>query len=358
MKERNYSVWLGTFALMSALTVSIQCARSNGDDQVVATVAGHEITLSQVDQRWGELDPGSRMQARQQMYDGRTGTLDQMIAEKVIELAAHAKGVTPDQLLQTEIPKRVHAVTEDEIAAAYREAADQTRGTTLEQVRPRIREYLQEQRYGAALHALVDELRKASNQIEISLDPPRLQVNSTSSDPVRGPATAPVTIVEFSDFQCPFCKQARPTLKKIQAAFGDRVRLIHRNAPLPNHPDAMPAAEAGQCAHDQGKFWEYHDVLFDNQQALERPRLKEYAVKAGLDSETFTTCLEEGMFRRNVEQDVIDAQAYGVSSTPTFFINGRILMGAVPYETLEKVIREELARNDSLVARGETAARR
>jgi protein-disulfide isomerase len=357
MKHCNYSVRLRILALISALTVSIQCARTSGDDQIVATVGGHEITLSQVDQRWNELDPGSQMQARQQMYDGRTRTLDQMIAEKVIELAAHANGVTPQQFLLTEIPRRIHAVTEDEIAATYREAADQTRGTTLEQVRPRIREYLEEQRYGAALRALVDELRTASDQIDISLEPPRLQVNSTSNERVRGPATAPVTIVEFSDFQCPFCKQAGPTLKEIQAAFGDRVRLIYRDAPLPNHPDAPLAAEAGQCAHDQGKFWEYHDILFDHQHALERSRLKEYAVTAGLDSKKFTTCLDEGRFQRNVQQDVVDAQAYGVSSTPTFFINGRILMGAASYETWERVIREELARSGGLVAQRQSAAR-
>lgn len=342
MRTHHQSACLFMLALLLAVG-GTRCARTATAD-VAATVGDGTITLADVDQRWADADPASRLQVRQQTYDARTQALEQIIAEHLIEREARRRSIRAEQLLDTEIPKRAPPVTEAEIVAAYREAGDQVANTGLEELRPRIREYLQEQRYGEALRAFVGELRAESTDVRINLEPPRLSVQTSSTDPARGPATAPVTIVEFSDFQCPFCRQAAPTLQKIQKTFGDRVRLIYRDAPLPNHPEAFVAAEAAQCAHDQGRFWEYHDVLFANQQALERSRLTEYAAAAGLDQGRFSTCLEDGRFRTRVEQDLGDAQAYGIASTPTFFINGRVVMGALPYDRLERIIQEELAR--------------
>ncbi|HUE86990.1 MAG TPA: thioredoxin domain-containing protein [Vicinamibacterales bacterium] len=335
---------LRTMALMSAALVSVQCARPSVEAEVVATVEGREITLAEVDRRWSQLDPASRMQAQQQMYEGRAQALNQLIGERMIELAAQTRGMPPEMLLETEIVKRASLVTEDDVDKAYRDAGEQAASTPLDHVRPRIREYLQQQRSAAAAGAFVEELIEASGAVAITLDPPRLDVRSLPADPAHGPADAPVTIVEFSDFECRFCKQAVPTLAKIRATFGDRVRIVYRDAPLPNHPAAYGAAEAAQCAHEQGKFWPYHDLLFANSPAFDAPRLKEYARTAGLDAARFDACLDGGIFRPAVEEDIADAQRYGVSSTPTFFVNGRIVMGAVAYETLEQIVREELER--------------
>ena len=345
MRTQHLSAWLLTLGVVLAAAGAARCARTSGSADVAATIGDLTITLADVDQRWSDADPASRMQVRQQTFDARTQALEQIVAEHLIEREARRRGIPAEQLLDVEIPKRTPQVTEAEIVAAYREAGDQVKDAKLDDLRPRIRDYLQEHRYGEALRAFVNELRQEATDVRVNLEPPRLAVQTAPTDPGRGPATAPVTIVEFSDFQCPYCRQAAPTLKKIQETFGDRVRLVYRDAPLPTHPEALVAAEAAQCAHDQGKFWEYHDVLFANQQALQRARLREYAAVVGLDERRFSACLDGGRFRADVERDLGDAQAYGIASTPTFFVNGRVVMGALPYERLEQIVEEELARH-------------
>jgi protein-disulfide isomerase len=162
--------------------------------------------------------------------------------------------------------------------------------------------------------------------------------------PARGPETAPVTIVEFSDFQCPFCSRVVPTIKKIHETYGDKVRIVFRDLPLPQlHPNAIKAAEAAQCANEQGKFWDMHDKLFANQGALGVPELKKYAAELGLKSDVFDQCLDSGKAEANWKKDSEDAQKYGLTGTPGFFVNGRMIGGAQPYETFAQMIDEELA---------------
>ncbi len=333
--------------LLSTALIHVQCTDRVEDRDVVGTVGGHKITVTEVDRRWEQLDPASRIQAQQQIYEGRARALNQLIGERLIELEAQAKGIVPEQLIQTEITKRLQPVTEADIVSAYRAAGDLTRGMSLEQARPRIREYLEQQRSSEAARAFVDELTRSDDRVAITLDPPRLGVRTLPTDPARGPPNAPVTIVEFSDFQCPFCKQALPTLQRIQATFGDQVRQVYRHSPLPNHPAAFAAAAASDCAHEQGRFWPYHDLLFANYQTLEPPRLKEYARAVGVDAKKFDACFDSGQSSEAVVEDLEDAQRYGVASTPTFFINGRMVMGAVSYEALEQIVRQELDRAQS-----------
>jgi protein-disulfide isomerase len=169
---------------------------------------------------------------------------------------------------------------------------------------------------------------------------------SPDDDPAIGPADAPVLIVEFSDFQCSFCGRfARETLGQILDSYGDRVRFVFRSFPLLSiHPQAQKAAEAAQCANDQGKFWEYHDLLFQNQQALDEESLKGYARQLDLDMAAFTDCLDTERHFTEVQHDLTDGQSYGVTGTPTFFINGRLLRGAQPFSAFQAVIDEELGR--------------
>jgi protein-disulfide isomerase len=179
-------------------------------------------------------------------------------------------------------------------------------------------------------------------------------VEIPSDSPVQGPKTAKVTIVEWSDFQCPFCSKAVPTLKKIEETYGKDVRVVFRHQPLPFHSNAKLAAEASMAAHAQGKFWEYHDKLFANQTALDRASLEKYAGEIGLDLTKFKSALDNGTFRSRVEADAAAGASVGASGTPTFFINGRQVVGAMPFESFKPVIDDEIQKADKLLASGTT----
>lgn len=167
----------------------------------------------------------------------------------------------------------------------------------------------------------------------------------TEGQPSKGPAGAPVTIVEFGDFQCPYCGGLFSTLKVVEAMYPDQARFVFRQLPLTNiHPFAQKAAEASLCAYDQGRFWDYHDSLFENQQELGVEDLKRRARDLGLDAARFDACLDSGEQSERVAADVRAAVDAGVFSTPTLFINGRIIEGAQPYQQIAPVIDDELAR--------------
>ena len=161
-------------------------------------------------------------------------------------------------------------------------------------------------------------------------------------DPVFGAASAAVVIVEFSDFQCPFCQQFSETLKGLKTVYGEDIRLVFKDYPLPNHMQAFKAAEAGHCANEQGNFWELHDTMFARQLELQIEDLKRYARELGLDQAAFDGCLDSGRFAETVLSDLTNGEQYGVSSTPTAFINGRVVMGDAPYDVLVEIIEEEL----------------
>lgn len=165
---------------------------------------------------------------------------------------------------------------------------------------------------------------------------------SADDDPVKGPNSAKVTIIEFSDFQCPFCGRAQATLNQIQDTYGDDVKFVFRDFPLGFHENAQKSAEAAECAHEQGKFWEYHDLLFENQEALAVTDLKGYAAELDLDTKQFNECLDSGKYEEEVKSDMDDGIAAGVKGTPAFFINGRSIVGAQPFANFKKVIDEEL----------------
>jgi len=309
----------------------------------VATVGDRSITLADVDRRLAERDPASWAQIRQQTYEARRAVLDAMIGDYLIEAEARRRGVSRDQLLETELSRRIRPVTSEEIASFYRSLGDRAGGATLEQLTPAIRQAIEEQRPIQAGQSLLDDLRKASGAVRVRFDPPRVAVTTAATDPVLGPASAPVQIVEFSDFQCPYCAHVAPTLKQLLSKYGAQVRVVYKDFPLPDHPDAFPAAEAAQCAREQGKFWEYHDLLFANQRALGRNDLKRYAAGLKLDTAKFNACLDEERTKYLVQGDLDESQRYGVSSTPTLFINGRLLMGAQPLAAFQEIIDEELA---------------
>jgi protein-disulfide isomerase len=174
---------------------------------------------------------------------------------------------------------------------------------------------------------------------------PEAKVNIKLGDaPVKGSASAPVTLIEFSDFQCPFCSRVGPTLKQIESEYKGKVKIAFRNLPLPFHDKAHLAAEAALAAHEQGKFWQMHDKLFENQQALDRPALDKYAQDIGLNMSKFKAALDGGKFKDKVDQDAKEGAAVGATGTPTFFVNGTRLVGAQPFEKFKEAIDAELKR--------------
>ena len=332
-----------TLGCTSAQTAPAEQAAQQTPDTVVAEVAGHKITLKDVDERWQALNPSERARVIQLLYQNRRNVLDQIVGDVLVENAATAANKTVAQYLEEETQKRVTAVSDSDVAQFFEANKDSARGRTLEQLREPIRQYLAEQRKQQARAKLTGDLSTGAS-VRVLLDPPRETVAVADRDPVRGPAAAPVTIIEYSDFQCPFCARVNPTLDRIRQAYGDKVRVVFKDFPLPNHAEAPKAAEAAHCAGDQGRFWEMHDRIFANQQAMQVPALKQHAASLGLDAGTFDQCLESGKHASRVADNLKAGEALGVSSTPTLYVNGRPVLGAQPFEYFKTVIDEELAR--------------
>src|SRR5262245_7838380 len=265
-----------------------------------------------------------------------------MISEQLIEKEAKSRNVTTEQLVATEVIAKVPQPTDAEIQKVYDENKAQLQGQTLEQVKPRIVEFLKPQKGAERPAAFITEL-KGKYKTTVALKPPKGDV-SPAGPPARGPEAAPVTIVEFSDYECPFCKRAEPTVKKVLETYGDKVRLVYRNYPLEFHATARPAAEASACAADQGRFWEVHDKMFATCD-LHDAKLKSLAGEVGLDQAKFDECFAKKQFKADIDKDMADASSVGVTGTPAFFINGRMLSGAQPFEKFKEVIDEELARS-------------
>lgn len=313
-------------------------------DQVVAEVAGRKVTLREVDAKWEEFDAAERARVTQLMYQNRRNMLDQVVGEILIEDAAKAAGMPVQTYVSQDAAKRALPVTDQEVAQFFEANKDRTQGRTFEQLSPQIKDFLAGQRAQQARAQLVEELKAKSTGVKVMLDPPRYTVTTTASDPVRGPASAPVTIVEFSDYECPFCARVNPTLDQVRKTYGDRVKIVFKDFPLPNHPQAPKASEAGHCANEQGKYWELHDLMFANQRALTVPSLKQYAATLGLDMAAFNQCLDSGKHAGLVAAGLAQGESMGVNSTPTLYINGRALIGAQPFEAFKQIIDEELAR--------------
>ena len=326
------------------LACSSAPAQQAGSD-VAARFGDRTITVKELDDKWRAADPAGHSDATQKLYEGRRNALDEIVADALIGEAAKAKGMSADAFVEAEVSRRTKPVTDAEVVAFYQANITQMQGQPLDAMAPVINRYLQEQQRNTARSALVAELRKAAPPVMVSFEPPRHPIALVESDPALGPSSAPVTVVEFSDFQCPFCQRVAPTLKKLRETYGDKVRVVWKDFPLTQiHPEAFKAGEAAHCAGEQGKYWEYHDRLFANQQALQPDSLKKYAADLGLDAAKFNACLDTSKYGDRVREGVVQGSRLGVSSTPTLYINGRLLSGAHPYETFVRIIDEELAR--------------
>lgn len=314
-------------------------------NEPAARVGNRIVTMNEVEERWRQQDAPALVQAVQTIYDGRRAALDAIVADIVIEAAAKTAGLTPALYTEQQIAKRAAPVTDADIQNFFRQNQGQMQGRGLDDVGPLIRTFLQEQNRNTARQAFIAELRKSGPPVSLLFDAPRQTVAVAADDASLGGANAPVTLVEFSDFQCPFCQSVAPTLKRIKDTYGDKVRIVWKDFPLTQiHPEAFKAAEAGNCAREQGKFWEMHDRLFANQNALRPEDLKAHAAAVGVDAAKFNACLDSAKYSERVQQQMATGTRLGINSTPTSFINGRQLSGARPYEAFVSVIDEELQR--------------
>ena len=335
--------------LLAAAATVLACssvpAQQTTGTEPAARIGDRTITTKELDDRWRQMDAAGQAEATQKLYDGRRGALDAILAEVLIAEAAKAKGMSADAFTEAEIARRVKPVTDSDVVAFYQANVNQMQGRPLDAMAPLINRYLTDQQRAAARQALVAELRRTGPEVRVLFDAPRHEVPVSAGDPSLGSQSAPVTIVEFSDFQCPFCQRVAPTLKQVRDAYGDKVRIVWKDFPLTQiHPQAFKAGEAAHCAGDQGKYWEFHDRLFANQQALQPSDLKKYAADLGLDTAAFNACLDSSKHGERVRNGVAEGTRLGVNSTPTIYINGRMLSGAQPFEVLKGVIDEELSR--------------
>jgi len=329
---------------LAACATSAQAPRQQVPSDVVATVGSTTVTLADLDKRALERpaeDFGS-MRLSQAIYQARRSALDAIVGNLLIEAEARARGIDPAQLVEREISSKVSTPTDADITAWYRDNPARVQGAALDQVRAPIRALLLEERTRAVRRSFVETL-KVKTAVKITLEPVRENV-ADAGRPSRGPANARVEIIEFADFQCPFCLRSYPVVARVLSAYGDRVRLVYRHFPLSSHPNARPAAEAAACAAEQGKFWEYYNRLFTNQDKLTDADLKGHAIAVGLDTAKFGSCFDARKYSKDIDADIAAGSEVGVSGTPAFFINGRPLDGAQPFEAFKEVIDEELAR--------------
>ena len=317
---------------------------------IVAVVNGENITLADVDKEAATQLRQLRRQAAEQEQLLRQGALEAMVAKRLVEAEAKKRGISEEELLRVEIEQKTPAPTEAEMREFYANNQARMPGT-FDQVKSQLGPYLQNQKAQARLVEYIGQLRSAS-QVTLSLPQPELpRVEVAATGPARGPASAPVTMVVFSDFECPYCAKSKPVIDQVASTYGDKVRIVFRDYPLPFHARAPKAAEAGHCADAQGKFWLFHDYLFEHQDKLEVADLKAAALAVGLDGAAFDSCLDGGKMAEAVQKNAEAGKEAGISGTPAFFINGVALDGAQPFEAFQKVIDAELAGGTATVSR-------
>ncbi|MDY7229730.1 DsbA family protein [Hyalangium rubrum] len=314
-------------------------------DTVVATYkvdgAEQKVTYGELTGRLGA--PLADLEKRKQEMIKRG--LEGYVLEKLVQAEAKKRGLpNEDALIKAEIEDKVPQPSDEEINKVFEQAKGGGQlppDVTLEQVKPEIIKMLTEQNKREKAQALFTDL-KSKADLQTMLPEKRIEVAAIG--PAKGPEGAPITIVEFSDFQCPFCSKANASVNEVLKSYEGKVRLVFRHFPLSFHAEAPKAAEASLCAQDQNKFWEYHDKLFANQQALKVDDLKKHAVDLGLDAARFNECLDSGKKAELVKKDMADGEKVGVTGTPAFFINGVALSGAVPAEEFKSIIDAELKK--------------
>jgi protein-disulfide isomerase len=310
---------------------------------VLATIGDQKITMADLRERAGNTLAMVETQYQTVRSSIIQATLDSILRERVLGAEAKKEGKSLEELI-AKSHSSVAEPTDSDVQNWYNANLERTSGRTFDQVKTQIRDYLRTQRQSAAIDSLRVRL-DAEQKVAVQFQPYRLTFDNAAA-PTVGKENAPITLVEFSDFQCPYCRGFAPNLKLIEKNFGDQVRIVYRQDPIPSlHPFAFKAAEASLCAQEQGKFWEMHDTMFGDQTKLAVADLKQTARKLGMDGKKFDSCLDTGKYVEHVQKDMAEAQRVGVKGTPAIFVNGtEIKGGAVPYDVVAHTIQKELAQ--------------
>lgn len=336
------------FAMLASLLFVWGCSRGNtltssgsfggeSASQVVATINGNPIS-------GGDLNESVKKQMQRletQVYQIKKQGLESLIDEKLIETAAKKKGQDVEVYLKEEIDAKVAEPSEQEVKALY-EARKGKDTLPFDKVKDQVLEFLKQNKKNRARQELIAKLRNDAD-IKIMLEPPRAQV-SVSDAPFLGPKDAKITLVEFSDYQCPFCKRVRPTVWQLVEDYKDKIKYVFQDFPLGFHQYAKKAHEAARCAGEQDKYFDYNRKLFDNQGNLTVDDLKKYARELKLDSSKFDKCLETGKYTKIVEDSMNAGIEAGVTGTPAFFVNGIMISGAQPISAFKEIIDDELKK--------------
>jgi len=307
---------------------------SSGGNPVVAEYNGKSVRASDV---FGQVKT-RLFDLEEEVYRTKEQAIKEFVEQRLLDDEARKSNMGIEQLLEKQAGGAPTEVTDKEI-----ETFLASKGLNLKDPRIKkddVREYLKYRQKFEKRQAYVEKLRESAKVKILLKEPesPKLVV-STDGFPTWGNAKAPVTVVEFSDFQCPFCSRAVPIIDRIKKEFGpDKVRIVFRDMPLPNHNRALPASLAARCANEQGKFWEMHNTLFENQQKLEDKDLKDYAKSVGLDVAKFNDCFDNKKYMADLEKSRTEAEKLGIAATPSFLINGVLLQGAQPFEKFKEKI--------------------
>ena len=324
------------FVLLAALAMP---RLSLAQAKVLATINGESITDDIVDKKAGPR----MMRVLTQEYEVKREVLDEIIEQKLLEKEAQKRGATVDSLLNMEVKDKTKAPSDVELRTIFEMQKDtRFKGKTFEDVKDNLNQQLKYQKERMAYDALMSSLKKTA-QIQINLERPSVNV-SVDDDPAQGNPNAPIKLIEFSEFQCPFCKRARPVLDKVLSTYQGKIYYVFRDFPLSFHKDAKNAAMAANCAHDQGKYWDFSKELWAQQQQLGDTTYTNAAKKIGLNLSQFNQCYTSRKYEKEINKDQNDGMEVGVSGTPAYFINGKFLSGAQPFESFKEIIDEELAK--------------
>lgn len=306
-----------------------------GVSTVLAKINGRDITDEDVKKAAGP----KLQQAEMDLYDARKDAIDQIIDDQLIEDSAKKEKVEKADFLKKNVFDKIK-IEDKDIEKFYNENKGQMQGKSLEDVKGNIRGYLYREKHQKVYGDLISSLRKKAD-VAILIKAPKVEIEE-GDNPAIGPKDAPVKIVEFTDYQCPFCGKARPTVNQVLAEYKGKVRYVLRDFPLSFHKDSSKAHEAARCAGEQDKYWDMNKKLFDNQMAIKPEDLKKYAEDLKLKMDKFDQCLESGKYADVIKQNQEYGEKVGVSGTPAFFINGRMISGARPFPSFKEIIDDEL----------------
>lgn len=322
--------------LVLLIVLPIVSASAQSPDTVLATVNGRDITLKQVD----DFVKAQIYPLQQQLYAIRKAALENLVTSRILETEATARGTSIDDL-RKQLTVGEITVTRPQIEDAYKQNASFFAAMSPDEAKERLRLDLENQARMKHYRTGLEALRKKWTVTLNLVAPPFVSELDDGHTPAKGSAKPVVTIVEFSDFECPFCREVQGTLNQVVQSFGNEVRLIFKHLPLEGHRNSLPAARAAYCAGEQDRFWPYHDALFASEK-LSPAVLDEIALDVGLGMPKFRACLDSEHSRTAIVKDIETARLFRIDSTPSFLVNGKLIKGALSFADFQKIIEREL----------------